>query len=496
MHLLKLITACVIGTSMLLLTLAFTFAVGPVVHTAQAACTQTSVSKDMKVGSKINDVSTVQAFLVGRGYLTMPAGVGYGYFGPATKNAVIKYQKSVGLTAEGFVGPLTRAQLNRDMKNDCGATVSKQYKYLTLLSPETGTYAAGGQLKISFWMPEDVSSNNRSISVRLDDVIYLGNAKSKPVILSTSLPTSPKLNTVTLNIPTDIQPGTYQLVLCLGCNDGSSISLQQEAASSNIVIVNNARMPKITILSPNGGERYTTSDIMHLTWTSSDMPSDRLVFAKVVRADYNSNVANITQDYCNLQDVCPKVSKGSLDYIIPSSIPTGTYKVIIQCWNNSNSAVVDCDTKDISDSAFTITNSGIIGYGQPACPSFPCTFDGKALRNSWGTVDSPTELVSAQYPYEFTIPQDVSSRGSSVKLRLRSQVWPSDPAKTNTMTVKVDDKTIFTKTRSYDQYAAEDLSGNSIDVIDLGTLSAGKHYLKIEASPYPSYFHFDWFSLE
>lgn len=70
-------------------------------------------SVDLTVGSKGADVVALQEILVAKGHLVMPAGVAMGYFGNATKAAVMKWQASAGIApAAGYVGPKSRAALN------------------------------------------------------------------------------------------------------------------------------------------------------------------------------------------------------------------------------------------------------------------------------------------------------------------------------------------------------------------------------------------------
>ncbi|MBI5645038.1 peptidoglycan-binding protein [Candidatus Kaiserbacteria bacterium] len=77
--------------------------------------TDTMMSDDLTEGSRGDAVMTLQTFLEEHGYLMIPAGVAKGYFGPLTKAALAKYQKSVGLNAAGFYGPLTRAMMSKAM---------------------------------------------------------------------------------------------------------------------------------------------------------------------------------------------------------------------------------------------------------------------------------------------------------------------------------------------------------------------------------------------
>jgi Putative peptidoglycan binding domain len=67
---------------------------------------------NMARGSKISDVKKLQAVLVSEGFLS--AGSQSGFFGPLTFNAVKKYQAKNNVSpVSGFVGPLTRAVLNK-----------------------------------------------------------------------------------------------------------------------------------------------------------------------------------------------------------------------------------------------------------------------------------------------------------------------------------------------------------------------------------------------
>ncbi len=68
---------------------------------------------DLTIGSKGADVTALQQILVSKGYLTIPAGVAYGYFGKLTQAAVAAWQKSAGISpAVGYFGPKSRAAFN------------------------------------------------------------------------------------------------------------------------------------------------------------------------------------------------------------------------------------------------------------------------------------------------------------------------------------------------------------------------------------------------
>jgi hypothetical protein len=67
-----------------------------------------SITANLSVGASGQNVVALQTFLIAKGFLTMPAGTAEGYFGNLTKQTLVAYQKSVGLPATGYCGPMTR----------------------------------------------------------------------------------------------------------------------------------------------------------------------------------------------------------------------------------------------------------------------------------------------------------------------------------------------------------------------------------------------------
>lgn len=70
----------------------------------------TNLPTDLAIGatnsSSNNMVGMLQTFLINEGFLVTTS---IGRFGPATEEAVIRFQRANSLSASGFVGPLTRA---------------------------------------------------------------------------------------------------------------------------------------------------------------------------------------------------------------------------------------------------------------------------------------------------------------------------------------------------------------------------------------------------
>ncbi|MDP2648550.1 MAG: sortase [bacterium] len=69
-------------------------------------------TRSLDRGAEGEDVVSLQTILEQKGFLTIPSGVAYGYFGPLTRAAVAKYQAANTISPPvGYFGPLTRAHL-------------------------------------------------------------------------------------------------------------------------------------------------------------------------------------------------------------------------------------------------------------------------------------------------------------------------------------------------------------------------------------------------
>lgn len=78
--------------------------------------------KNIKFGETSEEVVALQRVLVQLGYLTMPVGVKFGYYGQLTKQAVLSFQKAKHVASDNelmhlngtLVGPATRLRLNEN----------------------------------------------------------------------------------------------------------------------------------------------------------------------------------------------------------------------------------------------------------------------------------------------------------------------------------------------------------------------------------------------
>lgn len=80
-------------------------------HTASASALTTLSGRDLSVGSRGTDVADLQGILSEQGYLNVPVGVPFGYFGSLTQAALVRYQAAIGVPATGYFGPMTRAMM-------------------------------------------------------------------------------------------------------------------------------------------------------------------------------------------------------------------------------------------------------------------------------------------------------------------------------------------------------------------------------------------------
>lgn len=105
------------------------------------------ISRDLSIGSRGTDVSTLQAFLVSQNYPGGGAWMITGYFGRATQAALMLYQQQAGLPATGIADSTTRNAIancgtnpNPNLypnPNPYGYTYISQQVTLSSLSPNT-----------------------------------------------------------------------------------------------------------------------------------------------------------------------------------------------------------------------------------------------------------------------------------------------------------------------------------------------------------------------
>jgi peptidoglycan hydrolase-like protein with peptidoglycan-binding domain len=73
------------------------------------------VGQDLTLGSTGQSVVVLQGLMSELGYLNVPAGIPFGYYGTLTKNAVARYQAGMNVApAVGYYGPVTKISMHSD----------------------------------------------------------------------------------------------------------------------------------------------------------------------------------------------------------------------------------------------------------------------------------------------------------------------------------------------------------------------------------------------
>ena len=91
-----------------------------------------ALTKTLKFGSENSEVKSLQQALA-QDKTIYPEGKATGYYGPATRNAIKRFQKKYGIEQTGNVGPLTRKKLNEiygtqttQTSSSAGSSISSQ----------------------------------------------------------------------------------------------------------------------------------------------------------------------------------------------------------------------------------------------------------------------------------------------------------------------------------------------------------------------------------
>lgn len=95
---------------------------------------------DLKIGMSGGEVFELQYILQVRGYLPSDHAL-TNYFGAKTQAAVMAFQRARGISATGFVGPLTRAALNGDSQPDVPPPPD-------LITANLGVGSSGAQVRL------------------------------------------------------------------------------------------------------------------------------------------------------------------------------------------------------------------------------------------------------------------------------------------------------------------------------------------------------------
>jgi peptidoglycan hydrolase-like protein with peptidoglycan-binding domain len=105
----------------------------PVMQTPPIAQNPTLLSKDLGIGDNGPEVKLLQKYLDSRGMMIY--GYTEGIFGDTTQHSVADYQASIGISATGFVGAVTRASINAQLTNPTPTTLQQSTVPITSATP-------------------------------------------------------------------------------------------------------------------------------------------------------------------------------------------------------------------------------------------------------------------------------------------------------------------------------------------------------------------------
>ncbi|HEY4478612.1 MAG TPA: peptidoglycan-binding domain-containing protein [Candidatus Paceibacterota bacterium] len=118
----KLSKGILIGAGMMMV---FAMAMLISVPQAKAESPNILVGQNMTIGSTGQGVVVLQGLMSELGYLNVPAGIPFGYYGPLTKDAVARYQAATNVSPPvGYYGPITKISMHGDFA---------RHNWLTLL---------------------------------------------------------------------------------------------------------------------------------------------------------------------------------------------------------------------------------------------------------------------------------------------------------------------------------------------------------------------------
>lgn len=145
--------------------------------------------------------------------------------------------------------------------------------------------------------------------------------------------------------------GTYNIRVTGWTADGKKI------INTISVNIGDITKPSITVLSPNGGEVLSGGEVYQIKWDGKNFPNNSYV--GIVLVDTNSINTYLFSDW----NSSSTVNDGVENWTIPSSIPTGSYRIRIWCGIKNSERYCSSDgarnssVEDFSDASFTITSA-------------------------------------------------------------------------------------------------------------------------------------------
>ncbi len=274
-----------------------------------------SFSTDLRVNDSGSDVVELQTQLISNKF-DIPAissgNTSKGYIGSQTVSAIRKYQQSKGLAVTGILDSSTRQEINSSLDS------------LGCVKPPTPIGGVSEQVRCVF----NGSSNQEKCYTSADNPSLNFNCSG--------------IGACVANVKG--QSGT-QLTWKSPCGGGILPITTIDGNNKDVNFTCSATtLPSITILSPNGGEKYKNNGSpITVNWQTTNISSSQILDVIRLRAYLGDQEYNLAYN----------VRNDGQEVVVPSSVPVGAYTLEIK--SNVNGTTV----MDSSDSYFKIIDSEI-----------------------------------------------------------------------------------------------------------------------------------------
>ncbi|MFA6458808.1 MAG: peptidoglycan-binding domain-containing protein [Candidatus Paceibacterota bacterium] len=257
-------------------------------------------SSNFGLGSEGSDVSALQSFLISKGFdiSAISSGqVAKGYFGPSTQSAVVRYQNSLGITATGYVGTLTREYLNKCAggagstiyyPNNTPSAVSASVPSISAptvkITSPLGTVSWNQQSNVTWtWQTTSVIPSVDIYLLRGGD-ITLPFVKNYPNTGTYSW----KVGAISSWNMNSLPNGDYTVTICpsgqqryaetcgkFNINVIGTAYLPSPSASASPV---SSVQPTISVIYPREGDKWTVGNTYRISWNKFTSNSDTFVY--------------------------------------------------------------------------------------------------------------------------------------------------------------------------------------------------------------------------
>ncbi len=277
---------------------------------------------------------------------------------------------ALALDAKGLPVATDKDAFNLDPKTGIGALPVTQASDLLIIANQS-TYNAGQKIKYSIkGYTKDGSTPTSARGFHVQASMQEPDAQSgvKTVVVNgVAQAVNSTYNAQTgywdveMDAPTDTSK-TYTIDSAFYCSmpversTNSSCSDGQISKKFTFTITGGATQPSITIISPNGGETFSTNDSIKVSWQTNYKIKNPIVFVQDIDTGYSINPVIHQGD----PNVSISPNAGISYYSFPlseiSGIPDGKFRATV-CDNDTSSPVtVGKPLCDSSDNYFTITN--------------------------------------------------------------------------------------------------------------------------------------------